>query len=88
MEVGYGLEPILPDGLVGEIALGIRRGRAAYWNGLLRATAPDAPREPDPPGSVIGGSDSSGADSFDRASGGAGGFGRGSSGGGGASGRW
>jgi uncharacterized protein len=75
------------------LAFGYRRGRSAYWIGMLRKGAPDR-RDADPGGWIMGGTPGSSTDSSDSGSSDSGGsssggdFGGGSSGGGGASGRW
>jgi uncharacterized membrane protein YgcG len=83
------LAVLLPLG-VAALAMGYRRGRSAYWMGMLRRGAPDPMRRDEDaawiaggtPGSSTGGSsDSTGSSSSSD-------FGGGSSGGGGASGRW
>jgi uncharacterized protein len=88
---------VLPLVGVAALALGYRRGRSAYWTGMLRKGRPDSARAADVPAWIMGGvRGSSGDGAFD--SGGSsdnGGsssssddFGGGSSGGGGASGNW
>ena len=84
---------LVPLGMAA-VAWGYRRGRSAYWVGMLRRGAPDPMRRDEPsswitggvPGSSTGGSSDSTGDSTGSSS--SSDFGGGSSGGGGASGRW
>ena len=89
IEVGYGLEGILPDGLAGQIIRDefIPRFRDNDYNGGIRDGS-GGKGKGSGGGWVMGGGSSSGSSSSSSSGGSSSSFGGGSSGGGGASGRW